>query len=312
MTQNTTLRQASETGVPRRVLGGTGEEVSIVGLGGWHIGVQQEERESIRIVREAIDLGINFLDNAWDYNEGLSEIREGKALRDGYREKAFLMTKIDGRTRQSAEAQINESLRRLQTDYVDLMQFHEVIRMEDPERIFGPDGALQAMQAAREAGKIRYIGFTGHKDPEIHLKMLRLAREHGFHFDTVQMPLNVMDAHFKSFEKNVLPAALKAGAAVLGMKSMGDPFILDSKIVTPAECLHYAMSLPVSVVITGCESVEILHQAVDAAKSFRPLSDIETTVLLAKTEHFAGSGKFELYKTTDHFDSTEENPEWLG
>lgn len=312
MTQNTTLRQVSETGVPRRALGSTGEQVSIVGLGGWHIGVQQDERESIRIVREAIDLGVNFLDNSWDYNDGLSEIREGKALRDGYREKAFLMTKIDGRTRQSAEAQIDESLRRLQTDYVDLMQFHEVIRMEDPDRIFAPDGALQAMQAARQAGKIRYIGFTGHKDPEIHLKMLRLAREHGFHFDTVQMPLNVMDAHFKSFQKKVVPAALDAGAAVLGMKSMGDPFILDSKVVTPVECLHYAMSLPVSVVITGCESVEILHQAVDAAKSFRPLSDIETTVLLAKTERFAGSGKFELYKTTDHFDSTQENPEWLG
>jgi predicted aldo/keto reductase-like oxidoreductase len=299
-------------GVPYRTLGKTGEKVSLVGVGGSHIGQQKDEKESIAIIRGALDRGINFLDNSWDYNDGKSEERMGKALQDGYRQKAFLMTKIDGRTKAAAAQQLDESLRRLQTDHLDLLQFHEVIRMNDPERIFAPGGALEAVLAAKQAGKLRYIGFTGHKNPDIHLHMLQTAAGHGFHFDTVQMPLNVMDAHFASFEKKVLPVALQQGIAVLGMKSMGDKFILDSKAVTAVECLHYAMSLPVSVVITGIDSLPILDQAVSAARSFRPLSSTQASALLAKTQAIAQNGQYELYKTSHHFDTTEKKPQYLG
>ena len=307
------LSAAQKTGdIPYRTLGRTGESVSMLGLGGFHIGVQNDEAESIRIIRTAIDNGINFLDNSWDYNGGASEMREGKALRNGYRGKVFLMTKIDGRTRKSVEEQIDESLRRLQTDHIDLMQLHEVIRMDDPDRAFAQNGAINAMVAAKEAGKIRYIGFTGHKSPDIHLKMLSTAGKNGFRFDTVQMPLNVMDAHFNSFGKKVLPVLVKDEIGVLGMKSMGDPFILNSKVVTPQECLHYAMNLPTSVVITGCDTLPILHQALDAARSFRPFTESELAAILAKTEPLAGKGEYELYKSTTHFDSTAHHPEWLG
>jgi predicted aldo/keto reductase-like oxidoreductase len=303
----------AQTGeVPRRRLGRTGEKVSMVGLGGSHIGQQHDENESIRIIRTAIDSGINFMDNSWDYNDGKSEARMGKALRDGYRQKVFLMTKVDGRTKASAAAQLDESLKRLETDHLDLLQFHEVIRMSDPDRIFAPGGALEAALEAKKAGKIRYIGFTGHKSPDIHLKMLETAEAHDFTFDTVQMPLNVMDAHYLSFEKKVLPVALRHDMGILGMKSMGDKFILKSKTVSPLECLHYAMNLPTSVVITGCDSVDIVHQAVNAAKSFQPLSADQVAALLAKTTQVAAKGDFELYKTSQHFDTTAKNPQWLG
>jgi len=299
-------------GIPYRRLGRTGEMVSLIGVGGYHLGRQADEQETIRIVRTAIDNGVNFLDNCWDYNGGASEIRMGKALRDGYRAKAFLMTKIDGRSKQLATQQIEESLRRLQTDRIDLMQFHEVIRMTDPERVFGADGALEAMLAAQRAGKIRYIGFTGHKSPAIHLRMLDTARAHGFRFDAVQMPLNVMDAHYDSFAKQVVPVLVEQDIAVLGMKPMGDPFVLVSATVTAVECLHYAMNLPTSVVITGCDSLPVLEQALHAARAFRPLSEAEVEALLARTAPVAGDGKYELYKTTHHFDGTYENPQWLG
>jgi predicted aldo/keto reductase-like oxidoreductase len=299
-------------GMPYRTLGRTGERVSLVGLGGAHIGTQHDEQESIRIIRTAVDGGITFLDNCWDYNDGKSEERMGKALRDGYRQKVFLMTKIDGRTRQSAALQLDESLRRLQTDHLDLLQFHEIIRMSDPDRIFAPGGALEAALAAKQAGKIRYIGFTGHKSPDIHLHMLETAAAHDFTFDTVQMPLNVMDAHFNSFVKRVLPVAVGRDMGVLAMKPMGDRHILDSKAVSPFECLHFAMNLPVSVVITGCDSIPIVRQAVDAAKTFRPMSDAQVAALLSKTEMEAQNGKYELYKTSDHFDSTAHHKEWLG
>jgi aryl-alcohol dehydrogenase-like predicted oxidoreductase len=245
--------------VPRRRLGHTGEMVSMVGLGGYHlVRPDLDEAESVRIVRAAIDRGINFLDNCWDYNGGQSEVRMGKALRDGYRQRAFLMTKIDGRDKNTATRQIEESLRRLETSHIDLLQFHEVIRMDDPDRIFAAGGAMEAALEARKGGKIRYIGFTGHKSPAIHLKMLATAASHQFRFDTVQMPLNVMDAHYDSFEKNVLPALIKDDIGVLGMKPMGDHIILESKTVSPVECLHYAMNLPTSVLITGCDSMRIL------------------------------------------------------
>jgi aryl-alcohol dehydrogenase-like predicted oxidoreductase len=302
--------QAQTTSIPRRTLGRTGEKVSMVGLGGYHLGMQKDEQESIRIIRTALDSGINFLDNSWDYNDGQSEIRMGKALRDGYRQKAFLMTKIDGRTKKAAADQIEESLRRLQTDHLDLLQFHEVIRDTDPVRVFAEGGGMEAVVEAKRQGKLRYIGFTGHKSPDLHLKMLETLR--CFTFDTVQMPLNVMDAHFDSFEKKVLPVLVKHQIGVLGMKSMGDKIILQSKTATPVECLHYAMNLPTSVVITGCDSMEILEQALDAAHSFHPMSAVEVSSLLAKTATAAAKGEFERYKTSHDFDSTVQNPEWLG
>ncbi|RKH69209.1 aldo/keto reductase [Corallococcus aberystwythensis] len=298
--------------VPRRKLGRTGQQVSCVGLGGFHIGKQKDESESLALIRGALDQGINFLDNCWDYNDGKSEERMGKALRDGYRAKAFLMTKIDGRDKKTAAKQIDESLQRLQTDHVDLLQLHEVIRDSDPDKAFAEGGAIEAMKDAQKAGKARFLGFTGHKSPDIHLKMLETAKQHGFRFDAVQLPLNVMDAHFNSFEKRVLPVLVKEGIGVLAMKSMGDPFILDSKTVTAPECLRYNLSLPVSVVITGIDSQERLQQALTAARTFKPLSEKDVQALLAKTKDAAKDGAYEKYKTSHHFDGTVQNPQWLG
>jgi predicted aldo/keto reductase-like oxidoreductase len=303
---------ASDAPIPYRTLGRTGEKVSMVGIGGYHLGMQHDEQESIRIIRTALDSGVNFLDNCWDYNGGQSEVRMGKALREGYRQKAFLMTKIDGRTRQAASQQLEESLRRLQTDYVDLLQFHEVIRFGDPERVFAPGAGMETLLEAKKQGKVRYIGFTGHKSPDIHLKMLQTAFAHDFTFDTVQMPLNVMDAHYESFEKKVLPVLVEHNIGVLGMKPMGDKIILDSKTASPMECLHYAMNLPTSVVITGCDSMTILQQALHAARSFKPMGEEEVAALLAKTAPAAQAGRYELYKTTHNFDGTYHHPQWLG
>jgi aryl-alcohol dehydrogenase-like predicted oxidoreductase len=297
--------------MPYRILGATGEKVSLIGIGGFHLG-KPDEQEAIRIIRTAIDNGVNFMDNSWDYNGGLSEIRMGKALRDGYREKVFLMTKIDGRTAEAATTQLEESLRRLQTDRLDLLQFHEIIRMSDPERIFAPNGAYEAMIKAQKSGKFRYLGFTGHKSPEIHLKMLDTCFAHNFTPATVQMPLNVMDAHFDSFQKLVLPVLLKHNIGPLAMKSMGDGFLLQSNTVTPMECLHYGMNLPVAVVIAGCDSMAILDQALQAARNFEPFSEAAVSALLAKTARAAADGRFERYKTTDRHDSTMHNPQWLG
>jgi predicted aldo/keto reductase-like oxidoreductase len=236
----------------------------------------------------------------------------GNALRDGYRQKAFLMTKFDGRTKESTARQIDESLRRLQTDRIDLMQFHENIRMEDPDRFFAPAGSLEALLEAKKAGKIRYIGFTGHKDPAVHLRMLDVAAQHKFHFDACQMPLNVMDAHFRSFGHQVVPRLVKEGIAVLGMKSMGDGNVLKSGTVTPLECLHYALTLPTSVVINGCESMERLEQAFEAARTFKPMSQAAISTLLAKTAKAAMTGQYEPFKTTAQFDGTASHPEWMG
>ena len=306
------LLAESKEGMPQRALGRTGEKVSAIGLGGYHLGKQTDEAESITIIRSAIDQGITFMDNCWDYNDGVSEIRMGKALRDGYRGRTFLMTKCDGRTKESSSRQIDESLKRLQTDHIDLMQLHEVIRLEDPDRIFAPGGAIEAVVAARQAGKIRYIGFTGHKDPFVHLRMLDIAATNDFHFDTVQMPLNVMDAHFRSFEHQVLPRLILEGIGVLGMKSMGDPFILESKTVTPIECLHYALNLPTSTVITGIDSLKILDQALEAALTFKPMSKETVANLLARTTAAAATGRYELFKTSNRYDGTAHNPQWLG
>ncbi len=309
---NASTETNTRNGIPYRPLGRTGEKVSLIGLGGYHLGKQSDPEESIRIIRAGIDEGINFLDNCWDYNGGESEIRMGKALRDGYRQKAFLMTKIDGRTKAAATAQLDESLRRLQTDRIDLLQFHEVIRDSDPDRVFAQGGAMEAVLEAKKAGKIRFIGFTGHKSPAIHLRMLSAAAKHDFRFDAVQMPLNVMDAHFNSFEKQVLPVLSENGIGVLGMKPMGDHFILQSKTATAIECLHYSMNLPTSVVITGCDSMPILQQALQAARSFLPMDASQVADILAKTSKAAVAGQFELYKTSHNFDGTYANPQWLG
>ena len=280
-----------------RTLGHTGEKVSIVGVGGFHIGVSNvSEGESQRIIRTAIDAGITFMDNSWSYNGGQSETRMGKALRDGYRQKVFLMTKLESRDAKSATTQLDESLKRLQVDHVDLIQFHDVARMDDPEKILAPGGALESMIKARTTGKVRYIGFTGHKSPKIHLHMLNIAFENNFIFDTVQMPLNVMDAHYESFAERVLPVLVQHDIGVLGMKAMGDQAILRSGAVTASECLRYAMTLPTSLVITGCDSMTILQQAINVARTFRPMTDEERTALLARTAPLAANGEFEPYK----------------
>jgi len=295
-----------------RSLGTTGETVSAIGLGGFHIGHQPDPNDSLKIIHTAIDHGITFLDNCWDYNDGTSELRMGEALQNGYRDKVFLMTKMDGRTLTEYNKQLEQSLARLRTDHIDLVQFHEVIRMEDPDRIFADDGAIHAAIAARKAGKLRYIGFTGHKDPAVHLRMLEVAKAHDFHFDTVQMPVNVMDAHFRSFTNQVIPVATQQGIGVLAMKTFGDGFILQSKTVEPLEALHYTLSQPVSVVITGIDSLPILNQALEAARTFKPLTESQTKSILDRTQTAALTGKFELFKTTPHFDGTAANPKWLG
>jgi uncharacterized protein len=295
-----------------RELGRTGERVSAIGLGGYHIGKQQDPDESIRLLRAAIDRGITFMDNCWDYNGGISEVRMGQALRDGYRQKVFLMTKIDGRDKNTAARQIEESLGRLQTDVIDLLQFHEVIRLDDPDLIFAPGGALEAVQEAKQAGKIRFMGFTGHKDPSVHLRMFETAEKHGFHFDTVQMPINVMDAHFRSFLNGVVPVAQERGTAILAMKTFGDPYILQSKTVTPMEALHFGLNSPASVVITGIDSPAILDQAFEAVRTFSPMDRQQVDAILAKTKEAAMTGKFELFKTSSHYDGTIKNPSWLG
>ena len=299
-----------------RALGRTGEQVSAIGLGGSHVakpGVS--EARTIHLIHSAVDRGITFMDNSWDYNQGQSEIRMGRALAErGYRHKVFLMTKLDGRTKEAAARQIEMSLRRLRTDHIDLIQHHEVLRYEDPDRIFAPGGAMEAVLEAKRAGKVRYIGFTGHKDPHIHLYMLKVAQDHGFHFDTLQMPLNLMDAHFHSFAQLVLPVALIERIGILGMKPLGgaDGIILKSKTVTAIECLHYALNLPTSVVITGIDGKRALDQAFEAARTFRPLDGKQLDQLLAKTQGAASAGQYELYKTSAHFDATARNPDWLG
>ena len=304
--------RADSDGMIYRNLGKTGEKVSAIGLGGHHIGRPKDPKEGIRIIRSAIDRGITFMDNCWDYHNGESERRMGEALRDGYRQKVFLMTKFDGRTKAATARQIEESLKRLETETIDLMQYHENIRMEDPDRFFASDGPLEALLEAKKAGKIRYIGFTGHKDPVVYLRMLELAAAHSFHFDACQMPLNVMDAHFRSFGNQVLPKLVQGGIGVLGMKPMGDGNVLKSGKVTASECLHYALSLPTSVVITGCESMERLDGAIEAVKTFKPLNQAQVRALLAKTKDAAMTGKYEPFKTTAAFDGTAHNPQWMG
>jgi predicted aldo/keto reductase-like oxidoreductase len=304
-----------EGGMKYRILGTTGQKVSLVGLGGFHLAKPEANKptaeEAIALVRAGIDAGINFCDNCWDYNGGESEIRLGRALRDGYRQRVFLMTKIDGRTAEAAMGQLETSLKRLQTDHLDLLQFHEIIRMDDPERVFAPGGALEAVLRAREQGKVRYIGFTGHKSPAIHKHMFEVAAQHDFHFDTVQMPVNIMDAQYDSFQQTIFPIAEQQKTAVLAMKTFGDTFIIDSHVADPIDMLHYSMSQPVAVVITGCDHMPILQQALRAVRSYQPMPAEQQQELLSRAAGLASTGQTERYKTSHHFDGTVQNPHWL-
>jgi aryl-alcohol dehydrogenase-like predicted oxidoreductase len=287
-------------GVPQRPLGKTGAMVSCLGVGGYHLGSIREEKESTELVARAMDVGINFFDNCWEYHDGVSEERLGAALK-GKRDKAFVMTKVctHGRDKDVAMRQLEESLRRLQTDHVDLWQIHEVVYWNDPDLIFAPNGAAEALLAAKKEGKVRFIGFTGHKNPGIHLKMLA----HDFPFDTVQMPLNALDATFRSFEKQVLPEAKKRGIAVLGMKSLGGSGeIAVNGGVTAEEGLRYAMSLPVATTISGMDSMAILEQNLRVARGFQPLGAEQMASIRERVRTLAADGRYELFKTTTKYD----------
>jgi uncharacterized protein len=304
---------ATVNGIGRRKLGRADAEVSIIGIGGYHLGLASvTEQEAIRIIRRGLDEGINFLDNCWDYNDGVSEVRMGKALEGGYRQKAFLMTKIDGRTGVAARQQLEQSFSRLKTDHIDLVQIHEVIRMADPEQAFQPGNVIDVLKEARKAGKIRFIGFTGHKSPEMHLNMIAIADKHGFTFDTVQMPVNALDEHYDSFGQKVIPVAQKHGMAILGMKSFSNGLILKTNTVTAVEALHYAMSVPVTMTITGCDSMKILDQALGVARNFKPMDLQQKLAVLEKTAPASTDGKFEAYKSSNIYDGTTHNPQWLG
>jgi aryl-alcohol dehydrogenase-like predicted oxidoreductase len=284
---------APRNGMPYRVLGKTGEEVSLLCLGGYHIGHDRiEEADSIRLMRTAVDEGVNFFDNAWEYNDGRSEERMGMALRDGYRDKVFLMTKHHGREPELARQHLEDSLRRLQTDVIDLWQFHEVIRPHEPAAIYG-SGALEVALKAQEEGKIRYIGFTGHRYPTVHAAMI----DGGFPWDTVQMPLNICDHHFRSFEQLVLPKALERNIGVIGMKSLGGGSIPEkSKVATIRECMHYSMSLPVSSLASGIDSIEKLEENLAIAREFEPLAETQVAELLARAKPVSAEAEFEPYK----------------
>jgi aryl-alcohol dehydrogenase-like predicted oxidoreductase len=309
--------EVTEGTIPRKPLGKTGVQVSAIGLGGYHLGSADTDQIANDIVAKALDHGINFFDNAWEYHDGLSEERLGRALK-GKRDRAVVMTKVctHGRDKKIAMRMLEESLRRLQTDHLDVWQIHEVIYENDPDLIFVPDGAIEALAQAKQQGKVRFIGFTGHKDPEIHLKMLA----HNFPFDTVQMPLNCFDATFRSFETQVLPEATRRGIATLGMKSLGGSGeMVRHGGITAEEGLRYAMSLPVATTISGMDSMEVLDQNLAIAMNFQPYTAAELQDLREKCRKLAADGRFELFKMTTkydgkigreqhHFPSTEELP----
>lgn len=292
----TAARAADAVPVPRRMLGKTGLEVSLLGLGGWHIGAPRDPAEGERIIRTAIDAGVNFLDNSHDYHAGDSERRMGRAIR-GRRDDVIVMTKFNARDRKGAMQELEESLKFLQTDHVDIWQIHSVEREEDPDWLFSENGAIEALVQAKKEGKTRFVGFTGHKSPQYHLAML----EKEFAWDTLQLPLNVLDAHFRSFESDVLPKAVEMKLGIIGMKPLASAFAL--KAAEPIECLHYAMDLPVSVTLTGCDSMDRLEQALTAVRTFKPLDDARREALLAKTRSFGVSGEGEPFKTTTRYDN---------
>jgi len=290
----------SGSAIPKRPLGKTGLQVSALGLGGYHLGSADSDDEANRIVGEAIDAGVNFFDNAWEYHDGKSEVRMGNALQ-GKRDQVILMTKVctHGRKKDVAMRMLEESLNRLHTDHLDIWQVHEVVYYNDPDMIFAKDGVIEALDQAKKQGKVRFVGFTGHKDPAIHLKML----SHGYPFDTVQMPLNCFDANYRSFETQVLPEANRRGVAPLGMKSMGGSGeAIKNGAVTAHEALRYAMSLPVAVTISGMESLNVLHQNLEVARGFQPLGATELTTLRNRVWMYASDGRFELFKSSTKYD----------
>ena len=294
---------ASSVQVPTRPFGRTGIPVSILALGGWHLGLPKTERESTRLVHAALDAGITFMDNAWDYNEGASETRMGKAL-VGRRDKVFLMTKAcpHGRDARTAMRQLEESLRRLKTDYLDLWQIHEVIFDDEPARYFAPGGAVEALDRARQQGKVRFVGFTGHKDPDLHLQMLA----HDYPWDSCQLPLNCFDATFRSFERRVLPELNRRGIAAIGMKSLcGDGRAVKSRVVTAQEAIRYTLSLPIATLVSGIDTMRVLRQNLAIAQGFRPMTARQRQMLLRRVASIAGDGRFELYKISAAFDGNE-------
>ncbi|SFM22301.1 aldo/keto reductase [Methylobacterium pseudosasicola] len=298
-----------------RNFGRTAEKISAIGMGGFHLGKSAvTDDEATRLIHEGVDRGITFMDNCWDYNDGRSELRMGAALaQGGYRDKVFLMSKMDGRTKEEALKQIDQSLLRLRTDRIDLVQHHEILRYDDPDRVFAEGGAMEGFLEAKKQGKLRYIGFTGHKDPRIHLQMLAVAQERGFQFDSCQMPLNVMDAHFRSFGHLVLPHLVAEGIAPLAMKTFGDGVILKADApIKPIEYLHFSLNLPVSVVITGIQNQRDLDQAFEAVKTFKPMDKATVAELLSRSRPYALEGKYELFKTSATFDGTAKNAAWLG
>ena len=292
----TSLRTGTEE-IPRRPFGSTGEMVSALGMGGFHLGLVGSEREATSLVRNAIDAGVTFMDNAWEYHDGTSETRMGKALANGWRQRVFLMSKVctHGRDAKVAMRQLEDSLRRLKTDYLDLWQVHEVAYAGDPERHFMKGGVIEALDRAKQKGLVRFVGFTGHKDPALHLQML----SYGYPFDSCQMPLNCFDASFRSFEQQVIPEATRQGIAVIGMKSFGgEADALKKRVVSAAEALRYAMSLPVAVTVSGIDSQKVLRQNVGVARGFRPMGPRELERLRARYAPHAVDGRFELYKVT--------------
>jgi uncharacterized protein len=288
--------------IPRRPLGKTGAQVSIIGLGGYHLGTVQTQELAVRLVQEAVDAGITFFDNAWEYNDHRSEEWMGIGLQ-GRRDKVFLMSKVctHGRDKNVAMQQLEESLKRLGTDHLDLWQIHEVIYENDPDLHFANGGVVEALDEAKKQGKVRFVGFTGHKSPAIHLKMLA----HDYPFDTVQMPLNCFDATYRSFEQQVLPELQRRGIAALGMKSLGgdgQPILYG--VVRAEEALHYAMSLPVATTICGIDSLDVLRQNVEIARAFQPMPAQEMQALRQRCRPHSGDGHLELFKTTKKYDGS--------
>jgi aryl-alcohol dehydrogenase-like predicted oxidoreductase len=289
------VQQDSESGIPTRPLGRSGERVPIVGMGGYHIG-RAEEAQAIRILHEAIDEGMTFFDNSWDYHDGGSETLMGKALSTGgRREKVFLMTKVCARDYEGAKQHLEDSLRRLQTDHLDLWQFHEINWAIDSEWLYDK-GGLKAAIEAREQGKVRHIGFTGHRDIAHHLKMLGTP----FEWDTVQMPINLLDAHYRSFQKEVVPVCNRKKISVIGMKSLAGGRIPTQLGIPAATCRRFSLSLPIATLVCGIESRENLHQDLAMARSFKPVSEKEAKQLLAQTEDRGSDGKLEPWKTTKY------------
>jgi len=292
------LAASDQADIPTRPLGNTGVNVSILGLGGYHIGRIRNDDQSVLLIRKAIDRGVTFLDNAWEYHNGRSEELMGKALTGGYRDKAFLMTKHHGRDKKTAMEHLEDSLRRLRTDVIDLWQFHEVVYDKDPEMIFAAAGGIEAAELAKKQGKVRFIGFTGHRDPVLHLKMLA----YGYPWDAVQMPMNVFDPHFKSFQKNVLPVLVRRKIGVIAMKTLASGHVLRANIVTPRQALGYIWSQPVSTIVSGMDADRFLEANTECAQAFEPMSQMEQAALLDRTEEAALTGKFEPFKTAPNFD----------